>query len=98
MFASVKIILREQKNVVTLPQTAISYSLHGDSVFIIKNESQNAKKPLLKAYRHYVEVGERRNDEIAIVNGVKPGDQVVSSGQLKLQNGTNVVIDNSVEL
>jgi membrane fusion protein (multidrug efflux system) len=99
MFALVKVLLREQKNVVTLPQTAISYSLHGDSVFIIKKEGKDKNdKPILKAYRQYVKVGERRTNEVSILEGVKAGDEVISSGQLKLQNGTHVEIDNSVEL
>jgi len=99
MFAFIKVLLKEEKSVITLPQTAISYSLHGDSVFIIKAEGKDShKKPLLNAYRQYVKVGERREGEIAILEGIHVGDQVVTSGQLKLQNGTHVVIDNSVEL
>ena len=98
MFASVKIWLQQQNNVVTLPQTCISYSLHGDSVFIIKAEGKKKKKQILHANRQYVEVGERRDNEVAILKGIKAGDQVVTSGQLKLQNGTHVIIDNSVEL
>lgn len=100
MYSFVKVLLREHKNVVVLPQTAISYSLHGDSVFIIKEEKKEKsdEKPILKAYRQYIKVGERRDNEVSILEGVKSGQQVVSSGQLKLQNGTNVVIDNRVEL
>lgn len=99
MFALVEVILRQHSNVVTLPQTAISYSLHGDSVFIIKTEGKDSDdKPILKAYRQYVEVGERRGNEVAILKGLKKGEQVVTSGQLKLQNGTHIEIDNSVEM
>ena len=99
MFAMVKIWLPQQNNVIALPETAISYSLHGDSVYIIKAEGKDSdKKPILNAYRTYVKVGERRGDTVAVVSGLKPGDQVVTSGQVKLQNGTHVVIDNSVEL
>lgn len=99
MFALIKVWLKEQKNVVILPQTAISYSLHGDSVFIIKDKGNGKKgKPNLHAYRQYIEVGERRDNIVSILKGLKAGDQVVNAGQLKLQNGTHVVIDNSVEL
>lgn len=93
MFASIKIWFMAKNNVVVLPQTAIAYSLHGDSVFIIKKEGK-----LLKAYREYVKVGERRDNEVCILAGVKPNEQVVTAGQLKLQNGTTVEIDNNVEL
>ncbi|HEX2549156.1 MAG TPA: efflux RND transporter periplasmic adaptor subunit [Gammaproteobacteria bacterium] len=105
MYADVKIWLHERKNVLTIPQTAISYSLHGDSVFIIKNDEKDKnKKPLLHAYRQYVEVGARRNNEVEIIvlpkktSELKVNDTVVTSGQLKLQNGTHVIVDNSVEL
>lgn len=94
MFASVKIWQRNQDNVVVIPETAISYSLHGDSVFIVKSDGKK-RHPTLSAYRQYVTVGSRRDDEIAILKGMQPGDQVITSGQLKLQNGTHVVVDNS---
>lgn len=99
MFAMVNVWLRAQNNVIALPETAISYSLHGDSVFIIKQEGKDKHhQPILKAYRQYVSVGERRGNQASITKGIKAGDQVVTSGQLKLQNGTHVAIDNSVEL
>lgn len=97
MFASVKVALRDKNNVLVLPQTAVSYSLHGDSVFVIRAEGKK-KHPILHAYREYVKVGERRDDEVSITSGIKPGDQIATSGQIKLQNGTQVAIDNSVEL
>ena len=96
MYAGVKIWLPVQKNIIALPQTAISYSLHGDSVFIIKPDEEN--KEILRAKRQYVTVGERRGGEVAILSGIQPGDKIVTVGQLKLQNGTSVVIDNSVQL
>jgi len=101
MFAQVKVMLRQEKNVIALPQTAISYSLHGDSVFIIKEDDKHKdkeNKPYLHVYRKYVKVGERREDEVAVLDGINENDEVVTSGQLKLENGTRVVIDNSVEL
>lgn len=99
MFAAIKVWQRQQKNVITLPQSSISYSLHGDSVFIIKSDKKDSDgNPILHAYRQYVKVGERRGDEVVLLEGVKPGDQVVTSGQLKLQNGMHVEIDNNVEL
>ena len=98
MFASIKIWLKERKNTIVVPQTAISYSLSGDYVFVVKNESKSEKEPQLKVYRRYVTVGERRGDVIAILDGLKENEVIVTSGQLKLQNGTPVVIDNKVEL
>ncbi|OGT45334.1 MAG: hypothetical protein A3E83_08060 [Gammaproteobacteria bacterium RIFCSPHIGHO2_12_FULL_41_20] len=99
MFAVIKVWLPAKKNVITLPQTAIAYSLHGDYVFVIKSEKSSKKTPsLLKAYRQYVTVGEQRNNKVAILKGVTADDSVVTAGQLKLQNGTRVLINNAVEL
>ena len=99
MYAQVKVWLHAKNNVITLPQTAISYSLHGDSVFLIQSKEKDKDgKPLLFVTRQYVKTGERRGDEVAILDGIKAGDQVVTSGQLKLQNNTPVLIDNSVEI
>lgn len=98
MYGLVKIWLKAQKNTVSVPQTAVSYSLSGDYVFIIKDEGKSKKEPLLKAYRQYVKVGERRDNEVSIIDGLKPGDHIITSGQLKLQNGSRVLIDEKVEL
>lgn len=98
MFAMGKIWFQHKQNSIVIPQTAVSFSLSGDYVFLIKDESSKKDKSNLHAYRQYVKVGERRENEVAVVEGLKPGDEVVTSGQLKLQNGTPVVIDNSVEL
>ena len=98
MYALVKVWLKEKKNTIVIPQTAISYSLSGDYVFIIKNESKDKKKPLLNVYRRYIKVGERRGDYASVLDGLKPNEVIVTSGQLKLQNGTHVIIDNKVEL
>jgi membrane fusion protein (multidrug efflux system) len=97
MFALVTVWLQEHKNTVIVPQTAISYSLSGDYVFLIKEESQ-AGKSSLHAYRQYVKTGERRENVTSLLEGLKSGDRIVTSGQLKLQNGARVVIDNNVEL
>lgn len=98
MFGSAKIWLSTQKSTVVVPQTSISYSLSGDYVFLIKDESKSKKESLLRVYRQYVKVNERRENEASIADGLKPGDRIVTSGQLKLQNGTHVLIDNSVEM
>lgn len=100
MYALVNVWMKEQKNVIVVPQTAISYSLSGDYIFIIKNESEPKKEKDqdLHVYRKYVKVGERRDNEASITSGITQDDVIVTSGQLKLQNGTPVVINNSVEL
>lgn len=97
MYASVKIWMNNKKNEIVIPQTAITYSLSGDYVFIVKNEG-TANEPLLRVYRQYVKIGERRDNEASIIDGLKLGDKIVTSGQLKLQNGTQVSLDDSVQL
>lgn len=99
MYGLVTVWLSEQKNIIVVPQTSISSSLSGHYVFLIKEKINPSKKAnTLHVYRHYVKVGERRENEISILEGLKPGDQIATSGQLKLQNGTQVVINNSVEM
>lgn len=98
MYGLVKVWLKAKRNAVVVPQTAISYSLSGDYVFVVKDEGKSKNHSDLHAYRKYVKVGERRENEASIVDGLGTGDRIVTSGQLKLQNGTRILIDNSVEL
>ncbi|OGT42682.1 MAG: hypothetical protein A3F42_06095, partial [Gammaproteobacteria bacterium RIFCSPHIGHO2_12_FULL_37_34] len=93
MFAAVKIWFREKKNALLVPQTAISYSLSGDYVFVVKDESKSKKHPDLHVYRQYVTVNDQRGAQASILSGIHSDDLIVISGQLKLQNGTKVVID-----
>lgn len=97
MYGLVKIWLNEQKDTIVIPDTSISYSLSGNYVFLIKNDPTK-KDSVLYVDRQYVKVGEQRGKETSILSGLKAGDRVVTSGQLKLQNGARVVIDNNVEL
>jgi len=99
MFAHIEIVLPSIQNVITIPQTAIDYSLYGDSVYIIEQKGKDKKgKPILKAKRTFVTLGQRRGNEIGIIKGLSAGQEVVTSGQLKLNDGTHVQIDNSVKL
>lgn len=93
MFGLVTIWMNDEQPRIVIPQTAVAYSLSGDYVFLIKKE-----KSELIVNRQYVKVGERRKDSVVILDGLKEGDVIVTSGQLKLDNGAPVTIDNSVEL
>ena len=78
---------------VVLPQTAVDYTLYGDSVYLIRPDGTYAAgKPVLKAYRTPVKTGEKWGDKVAILDGVKAGDEVVAAGQLKVQNGGAVTV------
>ncbi len=97
LFADVKVLLSQPVNVVAVPQTAVTYSLHGDSVYVIENKGKDAQgNPIYIANQRFVTVGERRDNVVAITSGVQPGEEVVSSGQLKLQPGMRVNINNAV--
>lgn len=99
MFADVEVVLSGARDLVSVPQTAISYSLYGDSVYVVVEKGKGKDdKPDLAVERRFVKVGDRRGDEIAILDGVKTGERVVTSGQIKLRPGAAVVIDNSVAL
>jgi membrane fusion protein, multidrug efflux system len=99
LFASLHVLLPEQQQIVTVPETAVAYSLYGNMVYVIKDKGKDKSgKTILRAYREFVTVGDTRNGKVAILKGLKSGDQVVTSGQLKLQNGTHVQINNKNQL
>jgi membrane fusion protein (multidrug efflux system) len=77
----------------TLPQTAITYNPYGSTVFVVKPGKDGG----LEAQQAFVTTGETRGDQVAITKGLEEGQQVVTSGQIKLKNGTPVVVDNSVQ-
>ncbi|OBT12933.1 efflux transporter periplasmic adaptor subunit [Vibrio sp. UCD-FRSSP16_10] len=85
MFARAKIVLPTLTNQVVLPQIAITYTLYGDSVFVLDEKTQRVAQRVIK-------VGERSLDKIRILDGVKPGDIVITSGQIRLSNDSKVKI------
>jgi len=99
MFANVKIDTGDEQRYLTLPQTAITYNPYGNTVFVIKPSDKKDDKgnaPMI-AQQVFVTTGPTRGDQIAILKGIEPGSQVVTSGQVKLKNGSPVVINNSVQ-
>jgi membrane fusion protein (multidrug efflux system) len=100
MFASIDIEQPPIPNVLVLPSTAISYSLYGNSVFVIEKEPKedDAKEEGLIVKRVFVSTGQQEGNQTVITKGLKAGQQVVSTGELKLQNGTRVVINNAINL
>ena len=93
MFVNVAVVLPPEPDKVVLPETAVDYTLYGDSVYVVREEGSDANgKPITKAYRTPVKVGPRWGGKAAILDGVKPGDKVVAAGQIKLQDGAQVII------
>lgn len=98
-FANIYVALPKQDKVVTIPQTAVAYTLYGDSVYLIKHEGKSKDgKPIIRAVRQMVTLGEQRGDEVEIKKGLKAGDEIVNAGQVKLFDNAPVVINNSMAL
>lgn len=98
MFGEIAVHLPEQRDVITLPKTAIVYNPYGDSVFVLEPSGTNSQgEPLLQAGRTFVQLGEERGTQVEVVKGVHAGQQVVTSGQMKLQQDSIVRIDNSLQ-
>lgn len=109
MFANIAVLQGRSKNLATVPRTAVTYGLYGDSVWVVKEGPPAPEKtasagdvavpePQLTVERRFVRVGSSQGDEVAILEGVKAGEQVVTSGQLKLHPDAAIKIDNSQPL
>jgi len=96
MFVDVEVLLPRQDDVITLPQTAVTYNPYGDSVFLVREGETDSGETELTVERKFIRAGQARGDQVAILQGVEVGDRVVTSGQLKLRNGSKVRIDNTV--
>ncbi|MES2998165.1 MAG: efflux RND transporter periplasmic adaptor subunit [Pseudomonadota bacterium] len=97
MFISVEVKIAAPKRYLTLPQTSISFNPYGEIAYIVQQKIKDKKgKPVLSVLQTFVTTGDKRGDQIAVLEGIKEGDIVVTSGQLKLKNGSVVVINNSV--
>jgi multidrug efflux system membrane fusion protein len=92
MFVTATVVLPEKPPVVTVPETAVDYTLYGDSVFLISEKKGEDGKSSLSAVRTFVQAGNRVGGRAEILKGLKAGDRVVAVGQLKLQSGAAVVI------
>jgi multidrug efflux system membrane fusion protein len=92
MFTTTTVVLPDKPTVVTVPETAVDYTLYGDSVYLITEKKEDDGKTSLTAVRTFVQPGKRIEGRAEILKGLKPGDRVVAVGQLKLQSGAAVTI------
>jgi len=110
MYANVSIEVGAPVRYLTLPQTAVAYNPYGATVYIVAPQSADTKgAPVasaaakasqaggLIAKQVFVTTGPTRGDQVAIVKGIREGDEVVTSGQIKLRNGALITINNSVQ-
>jgi len=97
MFVTARVILDAKDRVVALPASAIAYAPYGDSVFIV----EDLKGPNGGTYRgvrqQFVKIGSARGDQVAVLSGIDPGAEVVTSGAFKLRNGAAVEVNNSIQ-
>lgn len=97
MFARIEVITGVPKRELTLPQTAISYNPYGSIVYQVVEQEKTAQgTPKLIAKQKFVITGKTRGDQIQVLEGVQEGEQVVTSGQVKLKNNALITVNNSV--
>jgi len=96
MFVQVQIVGKESGGVIALPVSAINYAPYGDSVYIVEDVTGPDSTTYLGVRQQFVKLGTARGDQVSVLSGVKPGEQVVSSGVFKLRPGAAVEVNNSV--
>lgn len=97
MFVNVDVLLPAQQGVLAIPSSAISYATYGDSVFVVKDAPAVGGKPQKVVQQVSVTLGEKRGDQVAVLSGLKPGDEISTGGVFRLQNGAPVQVNNSVQ-
>ncbi|WP_115710052.1 efflux RND transporter periplasmic adaptor subunit [Legionella sainthelensi] len=99
MFTRVEVDVGKKQSYLTIPQSAITFNPYGDIVYLVKDSGKkdNKNQPILVVQQVFVTVGDTRGDQIAVLKGLHQGDVIVTSGQLKLKNGSQVVINNQLQ-
>jgi membrane fusion protein (multidrug efflux system) len=89
MYATIQVLAGEAREYLTIPQSAVTFNPYGETVFLVNDDNKVKQK--------FIKTGETRGDQIAVLEGLKDGDTVVTSGQIKLKNGSLIKVDNSSE-
>jgi membrane fusion protein, multidrug efflux system len=97
MFVQTEVTLGAGRSVVPLPASAISYAPYGDSVFIVTNMKGPNGEPYRAVRQQFVKVEGARGDQVGVISGVAPGDEVVTSGVFKLRNAAAILVNNKVQ-
>jgi membrane fusion protein (multidrug efflux system) len=97
MFVQAEVTLGSPSRVIALPASAISYAPYGNSVFVMSDLTDPSGKKYRGVRQQFVKVGAARGDQISVTSGVKPGDEVVTSGVFKLRNGAAVIVNNKIK-
>ena len=97
MFVQVQVPLGPTQNVIALPASAISYAPYGDSVFVVTEMKGEDGKSYRGVRQQFVKPGPSRGDQVAVLSGINPGEEVVTSGVFKLRNGVAILVNNTVQ-
>src|SRR5205823_3480446 len=96
MFVQTEVILGAASAVISLPTSAINYAPYGDSVFVVADLKDAGGRTYRGVRQQFVKLGGSRGDQIAVVSGIKAGDEVVTSGVFKLRNNGPVLVNNKI--
>ena len=97
MFAGVRVLLPSRERVIMVPSTAIQYAPYGDSLFVIESMKDPEGREYLGVREQQVTLGKTRGDQVGVLKGLKPGDQIATSGIFRLRQGGAVKVNNSVQ-
>ena len=97
MFVEAELSFGASQDVITLPTSAVNYAPYGDSVYVVADLKDDKGNTYRGVRQQFVKIDRSRGDQVAILSGIKPGEEVVTSGTFKLRNGAAVTINNKVQ-
>src|SRR6266496_4999188 len=98
MFVQVELGLGANRQIIALPASSINYAPYGNSVYVVTDvQDPKSGKTFRGVRQQFVKIEGSRGDQVAVVSGVNPGEEIVTSGVFKLRNGAPVQVNNSVQ-
>jgi membrane fusion protein (multidrug efflux system) len=97
MYVEARVVLGASQTALVLPASAISYAPFGDSVFVVEDVKGPDGKTFRGVRQQFVKLGGSRGDLVAVLSGLKPGEEIVTSGVFKLRNGAAVQVNNKIQ-
>jgi membrane fusion protein (multidrug efflux system) len=97
MFVQVETGVGASQDVIALPASSINYAPYGDSVYVVTDLQAPNGQTYRGVHQQFVKLGPSRGDQVAVLSGLKPGDEVVTSGVFKLRNGASVLVNNKIQ-
>ncbi len=98
MFVQVEAGLGANRQVIPLPASAVNYSPYGDSVYVVSDMKDPKTGAAYRGVRQqFIKLEGSRGDQVAVISGINPGDEIVSSGAFKLRNGVPVLVNNTIQ-